>query len=126
MKLYKSGDIVVGYSNGCSIVARAIEMGLPAKHVIFIHPALHADWLPPTDRLDRKIYVYYSGKDSTTKMAGWIRRFSPLNFLFGKTKWGQMGTVGATPSHPSLINIRDGKDHFDGFRDCPEKYIETL
>ena len=126
LKLYKRGDIVIGYSNGCSIVARAIEMGLPVDHVIFIHPALHADWEPPTDRLNRKIYVYHSREDWTTKMAGWIRKYSPLNFIFGKTKWGQMGTIGSTSTHPSLINIKDGYDHFDGFKESPEGYIETI
>jgi hypothetical protein len=123
--LYQEGDIVVGYSNGCDIISIAIEMGLPAKHCIFIHPALRADWSPPANSPVLWIDVYYSENDNATKAAGVLRRYSPLNMLFGRSRLGKMGTVGPTSLNPVFRRHDDGCDHYD-WASNPELYLHTV
>ena len=70
--LFRKGDILIGHSNGCAIIARAIDAGMPVQHVIFIHPALDNDWEPPKYSAVERIDVYYSENDEPTKWAARI------------------------------------------------------
>ena len=116
MKLYKPGDIVIGHSNGCALIALAIEKGMPVTHCIFIHPALNKGWCPPMDHPVKQIHVYYSSQDRAT----WWARLLPFH------KWGAMGTVGPTADDPRLIGHPENQSHSGGFAEHPEKYLETL
>lgn len=121
LKLYKPGDIVVGYSNGCAIIAMAIDMGLPVKHCIFIHPALDANWVAPL-RV-RRVDVYYSENDKTTKTAGWIK-YSPLNLFSKKHYWGDMGTNGPR-KRKNMYGHNDGYNHYE-WKDNLSLYLSTV
>jgi hypothetical protein len=123
--LYQEGDIVVGYSNGCDIISIAVEMGLPAKHIIFIHPALRADWAPPSDSPVLWIDVYYSEHDNATRAAGVLHRYSPFNLLVGQHRWGKMGTVGPTSLNPVFRPHDDGCNHYE-WADNPSLYLSTV
>jgi len=123
--LYQEGDIVVGYSNGCDIIAQAIEAGLQAKHCIFIHPALRADWTPPHDSPIVWIDVYYSEHDKATRAARWLRWLSRLNPLLDEHRWGNMGTIGPTSLNKAFHSHDDGCNHYNWI-DNPELYLSTI
>lgn len=124
--LYNPGDVVVGYSNGCDIVALAIEMGLPVEHCIFIHPALRSDWEPPPNSKIKRIDVYYSENDKATRAAQLIHKYSPLNLLLGRHHWGNMGTVGPTSLSLLLVGHDDGCDHHEWVHKKPELYLSMV
>jgi hypothetical protein len=113
---YQPGDVIIGHSNGCAIIAMAIELGLPAQHCIFIHPALDNDWAPPFDKPVERIDVYFSAKDIPTRLAKWV----PFN------DWGDMGTVGPTTFYPFWKRHNDGLRHSEGFVIDPEMYLSSL
>ena len=114
--LYQPGDIVIGHSNGGHLIARAIEMGMPVKHAVMIHPALDRDWEPPALHPVEQIHVYYSGQDIAT----WAAQFLPWH------KWGAMGTVGPTSADPRLSGHREKASHSGGFITHPGRYVESL
>ncbi|MCK5020027.1 MAG: hypothetical protein KAS32_23440 [Candidatus Peribacteraceae bacterium] len=114
-RITQPDDILIGHSNGCTIIARAIEQGLNNQHIIFIHPALDKGWTPPKS-FTGTIYVYHSENDMATELASWI----PL------VMWGDMGGGGATSGHPAFVNYDGGYKHSDGFKKDPDLYIETL
>ena len=110
---HKPGNIYIGYSNGCSIIARAIDLGLSAEHCIFIHPALYAYWEPTIREHIKRIDVFYSEKDLATSSAWLLRKLStPLNLL-RKIYWGGMGNLGAKANNPIFHNFNDKSNHFD-------------
>jgi len=113
---YQEGDILVGYSNGCDIIARAIEIGLPVKQVIFIHPALDASWEPPRNTTVETIMVYYSQHDKTTWLSSmlWFHR------------WGKMGTIGPMSRSSVFKYHNDNCNHFNWATKQPELYLSTL
>ncbi|MEJ1402648.1 MAG: hypothetical protein RPU73_02030 [Candidatus Sedimenticola sp. (ex Thyasira tokunagai)] len=116
MDIYRPGDIVIGHSNGAHLIALAIEMGMPVKRAIMIHPALNKDWRPPYDHPIEEIHVYYSGKDVAT----WMAKFLPFH------KWGAMGTVGPTSADSRLIGHQEEQSHSGGFVEHPWRYLEFL
>lgn len=97
-------DIVIGHSNGCAIMALAMEMGMTISSGVFIHPALNRTWCPP-ENAAKKITVYYSAKDRAT----WIAKFL-INHI-----WGDMGTVGPVSVWDGWVSVDDGMGHSDGF-----------
>lgn len=110
--LYQPGDIVIGHSNGCKLIAMAIEMGMPVVRTIFIHPALDKDWVPPLKHPVQRIDVYYSHLDKAT----WWAQFSPW-------KWGGMGTYGPISNDIRFVRHRERQRHSAGFIEHPKKYI---
>ena len=113
---FTEGEVIVAHSNGCMITARAIERGMPVKHVIFIHPALDVDWEPPPCSGVERIDVYYSLNDRATRVAGWI----PF------VRWGAMGTKGPSSKSKVFRRYNDFWHHSDGFSINPGKFIESL
>lgn len=89
----RPGDIGVGHSNGCAVLARAAEMGAPFDELIFLHPALdrRADIAPHV----RRITVLHAPHEIPTLLA----RFIPFH------PWGDMGRVGYRGKDPRFVNI---------------------
>lgn len=116
---YKEGEIVIAHSNGCAITARAIDKGLPVKHVIFIHPALDDKWEPLKDSTVERIDVYYSERDVATKAADFLERLPGV-------LWGNMGTIGPTAINKVFVRHDDEWKHSEGFSVQPSKFIESL
>lgn len=119
-------DIVIVFSNGCTITARAIDNGLKASHVIFIHPAVKAEWEPHSIYLS-ELHVYYSYMDHKGYLALLQRFFSPFNLIFGKTYYGQMMTVGSSSCDERITNYPSKTKHVDIFKDrnCV-RYIKSI
>jgi len=115
LKNYEEGEVLIGHSNGCTIIARAIAMGMPVKKVIFIHPALDNDWEPPKNSAVERIDVFYSKKDKATKWA------AKIPFVL----WGDMGTVGPSSCNKVFKRHCDGWKHSEGFTIHPDKFIES-
>ncbi|MCK5015799.1 MAG: hypothetical protein KAS32_01905 [Candidatus Peribacteraceae bacterium] len=113
---HQPGDIYIGHSNGCAILSRAIDDGLGAENVIFIHPALDRDWEPPENTQVKYLSVFYSSRDRATRAA----RFIPW------VRWGEMGTVGPTSKHPSFWPLDDGYRHSEGFVKNPDLYLQPI
>ena len=113
---YEKGEVLIGHSNGCMIIARAIDAGMPVKRAIFIHPALDNDWEPPADAAIEQIDVFYSERDVATKVASWI----PW------VRWGNMGTVGPVKTNPVFKPHNDGYRHSEGFAKNPSLYVQPL
>jgi hypothetical protein len=90
----RDGDIGIGHSNGCAILAQAAAKGAPFHGLVFIHPALNEDYVVAPHV--RWIHVYHSRKD-------WAVWFSKL--LRFRHPWGAMGRVGFTGSDPRYTNI---------------------
>jgi len=111
-------DVLIGHSNGCAIIARALKKGANPKRIIFIHPALNKLWEPP-DSFEGIIHVYHSERDRATEVAK-LTKWVP------KSIWGDMGGSGAVSGHPAFINHDDGFRHSEGFEKNPELYLETL
>lgn len=107
----KPNDIVIGHSNGCAIIALAMQMGMVVSEAVLIHPALNKNWLPPENSAP-KITVFYSAKDSAT----WISKIL-VNHI-----WGEMGTVGPKSDWPGWVAIDDGMAHSEGFEKNPAMY----
>jgi len=128
MQIYQEGDVVIAHSNGCAITARAIDMGLPVEHCIFIHPALQPEWEPLENSKVKRIDVYYSEHDKVGRLAALYRWAAPLNFIFGPTYYGPMMTYGATSQNRIFENHNDGQKHSSGFQheDICRKYVSTL
>jgi hypothetical protein len=110
---HQEGDIYIGYSNGCSILARAIDMGLPAKYCIFIHPALRADWQPPKSSPVTRIDVFSSFRDNTARIAGWLQILTQPIATLKSVYWGRMGTCGTNSGNRVFYNHNDGYNHYE-------------
>jgi hypothetical protein len=90
----RDGDIGIGHSNGCAILAQAAENGAPFKGLVFLNPALDESCVV-NKRVDW-VHVYHSSGD-------WAVWFSKL--LRFRHPWGAMGRVGFTGSDPRYTNI---------------------
>lgn len=110
-----SGDNtnIYAHSNGCAIVAKALELGLVCHNITFIHPALDMD----DKRIEIQRYdhlkVFHSKRDITTWIARWLL-FHP---------WGAMGTYGSSSLRTNVKNVEDGCRHSEGFVQNPQMYI---
>ena len=86
------GDIGVGHSNGCAILARAADMGAAFSGLVFLNPALDADRdIAPAVQW---IHVYYNKGDEATRLSA---------FLLAH-QWGDMGLVGYCGDDPRVRN----------------------
>jgi hypothetical protein len=101
----RDGDIGIGHSNGCAILAQAAAKGAPFHGLVFIHPALNEDYVVAPHV--RWVHVYHSRKD-------WAVWFSKL--LRFRHPWGAMGRVGFQGSDPRYTNIDDGEAHSGNFK----------
>jgi hypothetical protein len=106
-KAVKPGDIGVGHSNGCEILARAADLGAPFAGLVLIHPALEADreiahqvgWID----------VYHGFRDAAVQVSE-LLDWMPWNW--GRAHpWGDMGNRGYLGTDPRVANINDGMDH---------------
>lgn len=87
----KPGDIAIGHSNGCAVIARALELGAPLRQVMMINPALDKRrTLVGVERAD----IYYSEDDLAVLFGKYLRWFSPLRLIGMQTTWGEMGRTG--------------------------------
>ena len=115
----QNGDVtIVCHSNGGTIVADALDLGLNCKKVVMIHPALSVDWKVP-DSFTGEVICFHSEKDKVGWLAWAQKVFSPLNIFFGKFGWGKAMMDGIKDE--KVENINDGSTHSGGF----ESY-ETL
>jgi hypothetical protein len=98
------GDIGIGHSNGCAILAEAAKRGAPFKGLVFIHPALDDDYLvaPQVEW----VHVYHSDKDQAVWFAKLLRFNHP---------WGAMGRTGYTGSDERYLNFNDDEPHSGTF-----------
>jgi hypothetical protein len=100
----RKGDIGIGHSNGCAILAEAARRGAPFKGLVLIHPALDDDYLiaPQVEF----VHVYHSEKDQAVWFAKLLRFNHP---------WGAMGRVGYTGSDSRYKNYNDDEPHSGTF-----------
>lgn len=96
----KAGDIGVGHSNGCAILARACEQGAPFKGLVLINPALNSDTVIPGVEW---VHVYHTNHDSPVKLASWL----PFH------QWGDMGAEGFRGQDVRYTNF-NLTDHIQG------------
>lgn len=89
----RPGDIGVGHSNGCAILARATDLGAPFRELLFLHPAL--DRGARIDPHVERITVFHAPSEIPTLLA----RFIPMH------PWGDMGRVGYRGSDPRFVSI---------------------
>lgn len=88
------GDIGVGHSNGCAVLAEAAARGAPFAGLVFLNPALDQDY--SIARHVSWVHVYHSQKDVAVLMAKVLRFNHP---------WGAMGRLGYTGTDPRVTNI---------------------
>lgn len=112
--IVKTNDNVYCHSNGCSIVAIALKIGMVCDRITYIHPALDVDDESVTSDNFNTIRIFYSAKDTTT----WFARFLIFH------PWGAMGTYGSSCVLPNVVNIDDGFKHSEGFTKNPRLYLE--
>jgi hypothetical protein len=100
----RKGDIGIGHSNGCAILAEAARRGAPFRGLVLIHPALDDDYLiaPQVEF----VHVYHSEKDQAVWFAKLLRFNHP---------WGAMGRVGYTGSDSRYKNYNDDEPHSGTF-----------
>lgn len=107
----QEGDIGVGHSNGCTILAMAADAGAPFDGLILINPAL------PNDRVFaprlKWVDVYYSTGDLAVA-AAMALRLLPWNW--GGHQWGDMGRVGYRGSDPRVRAFEMDGRHSDIFK----------
>jgi hypothetical protein len=118
-------DIVVGHSNGCALIALAMQMGMTVSHAVFIHPALNRKWTPPKGAAE-KVTVYFSEKDIATRAAKLlvgVMKLFPTKYQY---MWGSMGTVGPKSDWPGWERVDDGMRHSEGFTVNPAMYCSNL
>lgn len=103
----RRGDIGVGHSNGCAILAEAADRGAPFAGLVFINPALDED------RVISKhvpwVHVYYNEGDRAVWAAQVLQFSHP---------WGAMGRVGFKGDDARYLNIDchpDVQGHSDIF-----------
>lgn len=87
----KPGDIGVGHSNGCAILADACDAGVPFAGLTYINPALNK-----TRRFAKHIRwarVYYNEFDTAVLAGKWFRWLNPVSWV-KQHPYGEMGRVG--------------------------------
>lgn len=87
------GDIGVGHSNGCTILAQAADMGAPFRGLVFINPALEAErYVAPQVEW---INIYYNAGDVPVRVAKYLWHHP----------WGNMGQVGFSGEDDRVHNV---------------------
>jgi hypothetical protein len=90
----KPGDIGIGHSNGCAILAEAARLGAPFAGLVFINPALDEDCVVAPHV--KFVHVYHNEGD----YAVWTARLLRFNH-----PWGAMGRDGFKGTDPRYLNI---------------------
>lgn len=98
------GDIGIGHSNGCAVLAKASELGAPFERLICMNAALRCDTIPDNPQM-RRMYALHTPDDHATLLAEILRRLSPLRLFGAETPWGAMGRYGYTGDDPRAQNI---------------------
>ena len=89
------GDIMVGHSNGCAIIAELAQRGAPMAGAVFINGALKDDiTIPP--QLDW-VEVFYNNGDDITEVA----KIAAVVYLVDQS-WGEMGHHGYAGKDPRV------------------------
>lgn len=87
----KPGDMAIGHSNGCPLIAHALDLGAPLRQVMLVNPAMDKHrTLPGVERAD----IYYAEDDRVVTFGKYLRWFSPLRLIGKETTWGEMGRTG--------------------------------
>lgn len=92
----KDGDTLVGFSNGAAVIAHLERLGVKAKRVVLIQPALAKTWTP--NEYTRNITVFWNTGDNITVIGKWWTRltgFLPWRWQ-DRHNWGEMGDTGYT------------------------------
>jgi len=94
LKVVKPGDILLGHSNGCAIIADAVDSFVFPAGVVLLNPALNVDRF-----IDAPFVHVYCNKDDIAVAAGkWYRRLNPVSWFF-RHPYGEQGRYG-----PSFID----------------------
>ena len=96
--LIENGDIVVGHSNGCTLIDMLTEMGAPISGAVLINPALDADKALASQV--RWVHVYFNGGDS---VVWWSK-------LLIAHPWGKQGKIGYTGEDSRYSNFDSSKE----------------
>ncbi len=92
------GDILVGFSNGCAVIARICKIIDKPDALVFIQPALKKGWRAP--KFIKRVVVFWNPYDVVTVAGKWWRRAAnllPWNWKKDKQHlWGEMGHKGYT------------------------------
>ena len=91
--LIQEGDVLIGHSNGCDLIHRAIVDSELDCAAVFINPALDTDTRFPPNL--KWLDVYHNHRDTATWWARWLV-FHP---------WGAMGRVGYKGDDPRVRNF---------------------
>ena len=90
----RSGDTLVGFSNGAAIISHLQDMGVETPRIVLIQPALNNEWVP--NKHTERVAVFWNPGDIATKAGKWYRRLTTL-FPWNWRKphrWGEMGSTG--------------------------------
>lgn len=115
------GDIGIGHSNGCAILAEAADRGAPFEGLILINPALEQGRIIAPQV--KWIHVYHNRDDKPVKLTGWLD-YLPWNWGRGHP-WGAMGNTGFTGNDDRYLNIDCAKYNVSGHSDVFRK-IRTM
>lgn len=102
----KDGDTLVGFSNGAALIAHLERLGVRAKRIVLIQPALAKTWTP--NHFTRNITVFWNTGDRATIAGKWWRRltgFLPWRWQ-DRHNWGEMGNTGYTGTDDRYIQYR--------------------
>ena len=108
------GSIIIGHSNGCSIIHRAVRFGAKFSQCVYINPALNRHATIGEYDAPFKMHVYHSPSDWVVKFA----RLLPFHL------WGDMGAVGYKGDDRRYVSYNkqadatiSSKSHSDVFDD---------
>lgn len=87
----KEDDILLGHSNGCTILADATDKGLQAGGIILLNPALNVDRRISCDI--PWIHIYCNKDDKVVTSGKWWRRVNPVSW-FIRHPYGEQGRYG--------------------------------
>lgn len=97
----RSGDILIGHSNGCAIAYALMQAGAPAAGAVFINGALETTITRPGSC--KFIDVYFNPGDDITvaaRIAADIGIVSPI--------WGELGHSGYSGNDPAICDFNCG------------------
>jgi len=86
------GDILLGHSNGCAIIADVCDdIGIMVGGVILLNPALNVNRRIACDV--PWIHVYCNESDMAVAAGKWYRRINPISWVF-RHPYGEQGRYG--------------------------------
>lgn len=106
--------VVIGHSNGCSIMELATQTFRKCDGFVYLHPAIERRNAPgPKVGFTQ---VWYNRDDLVIKMCRWVY---PFEWLRRMTQWGDMGVCGYKGSDPTVENnevVVQGLSGFENHR----------